>query len=246
MKRLGRSTLFGLVTAGVALAVGSGAGAYEAVAVSGGGSIKGEVKYGGPPPARAKIDITKDQKVCGVETEKLKEDLIVSAGGGIQNAVVRIVGIEKGAALTPAASNPTLDQKVCQFRPHVLVFPAGSTLDVLNSDGILHNVHTYGELNPPVNKAQPGFKKQIQLSFDKPEFPIRVECDAHPWMRGWLVVQEHPYYAVTDANGGFTIANVPPGTYDLEIWQETLGRQTAKVTVVAGGAASVNVTFPPK
>ncbi len=236
----------GLVAAGVTLVVGSSAGAYEAVAVSGGGTIKGQVKYGGAPPARVKIDITKDQKVCGAETEKLKEDLVVGAGGGIQNAVVRIVGIEKGAALKPASPNPTLDQKVCQFRPHVAMFPAGSTLDVLNSDGILHNVHTYGEANPPVNKAQPGFKKQIQLNFAKPEFPIRVECDAHPWMRSWLVVQDHPYYAVTEESGSFSIANVPAGDYDLEIWQETLGRQTAKVSVPAGGEATVSVTFPAK
>jgi plastocyanin len=229
--------------ASAALALSGNALAYEGGAVSNGGTIKGQVKYEGAPPAREKIEITKDAKVCGTETEKLKEDLVVGAGGGIANVVVRLSNISKGAALEPAKPNPTLDQKVCQFRPHVLVFPAGSTLDVLNSDGILHNVHTYAEVNPAVNKAQPGFKKQIQLKFEKPEFPIRAECDAHPWMKAWLVVQEHPYYAVTDESGNFSMSNVPAGDYEIEAWQETLGKKTGTVSVTAGGEATVTIGF---
>jgi plastocyanin len=238
----------GILVAVAALALGLAATghAYEAGPVTDGGAVTGRVAYGGTAPARAKIEITKDASVCGTESEKLSEELIVGAGGGIQNVVVRIANITKGAALAPASPNPVLDQKVCQFRPHVLVFPAGSTLDVLNSDGILHNVHTYGEANAPVNKAQPGFKKKIELVFDKPEFPVRVECDAHPWMRGWLIVQEHPYYALTDESGAFTLANVPAGDYQIEAWHETLGRQTASVSVAAGGQAQVAITFPAK
>ncbi len=220
--------------------------AYEGGPVTDGGTISGHVKYGGPAPTPAKIEITKDQKVCGAEGAKIKEDLLVGASGGVKNAVVRLVGIQKGAALATQTPNPTLDQRVCQFRPHVVLVPAGATLDVLNSDGILHNVHTYSQANTPINKAQPGFKKQIQLQFEKPEFPIRLECDAHPWMRGWLVVQDHPYYAVTDDSGAFSLANVPAGAYDVEVWHETLGRQTAKATVAAKGTAAVDVTFAAK
>jgi len=223
--------------------VASGAWAYEATTVANGGTIKGTVTFQGTAPARQKIGVTKDANVCGAEGAKMSETLIVGPGGGVANVVVRLAGITKGAALQPPASKPTLDQRVCQFRPHVVLLPAGSTLTVINSDGILHNVHTYGEANPPVNKAQPGFKKQIELPFDKPEFPIRVECDAHSWMKAWLVAQEHPYYAVTDESGGFTLGNVPPGDYDLEAWQETLGRKTAKVSVPAGGEVSVAIVF---
>ncbi len=227
--------------AAAALVMATNAGAYETITVTDGGTVKGQVKYDGSPPARKKIDITKDAKVCGTESSKLSETLIVGAGGGVANAVVRLTGVTKGVALE--AQTPTMDQRVCQFRPHVLVFPAGSTLTVLNSDGILHNVHTYGEANPPVNKAQPGFKKKIQLKFDKPEFPVRVECDAHPWMKAWFVVQDHPYYALTDESGNFSLANVPPGDYTVEAWQETLGRQTAKVSVKSGAEESVMISF---
>jgi plastocyanin len=233
-------TMVGSV-AGLVFLVASGAWAYEATTVANGGTINGTVTFQGTPPAPQKIEVTKDANVCGAEGAKISEAVVVGPGGGIANAVVRLTGITKGAAL-PAAK-PTLDQKVCQFRPHVVLIPAGGTLTVMNSDGILHNVHTYGEANPPVNKAQPGFKKQIELQFDKPEFPIRVECDAHSWMKAWLVVHEHPYYAVTDASGNFTLANVPPGDYDLEVWQETLGRKTAKVSVPAGGTVTAAVVF---
>jgi plastocyanin len=168
---------------------------------------------------------------------------VVGDSGGIANAVVRIKGITKGKPFPGGDQPPTLDQRVCQFRPHVVLVPAGGTLSVLNSDGILHNVHTYAEANTPVNKAQPGFKKQIQLKFEKPELPVRVECDAHSWMRGWIIVQEDPYYAVTDENGNFSIGDVPAGTYDVEIWQETLGKKNASVTVAAGGEAEVAVSY---
>jgi plastocyanin len=227
-----------------ALALATGAGAYEGTGVTGGGTVKGQVKYGGVAPAREKIEVTKDAAKCGAEGPKLKEDLVVGAGGGIANAVVHIKGITKGKAFK-TDEPPTLDQRVCQFRPHVTLVPAGGTLSVLNSDGILHNVHTYGEANAPVNKAQPGFKKQIQIEFAKPE-TMRVECDAHPWMKGWIVVQDDPYYAVTDENGNFSIAEVPAGTYEVEVWQETLGKQTASVTVSAGGEAVVAVGYPGK
>jgi plastocyanin len=223
--------------------VASGAGAYEATTVTNGGTITGTVTFQGTPPAPQKLEVTKDANVCGAEGAKTSEALVVGAGGGIANAVVRLSNITKGAALQPPAAKPTLDQKVCQFRPHVVMLPAGTALNVTNSDGILHNVHTYGEANPPVNKAQPGFKKQIDLQFDKPEFPVRVECDAHSWMKAWIVVQDHPYYAVTDASGNFSLTNVPAGDYDLEVWQETLGRKTAKVSVPAGGTATASVVF---
>lgn len=231
--------------AGLVLAASTGVHAYDGSGAANGGTVKGQVKYAGTPPAPEKIEITKDQAKCGTEAEgKFKEDLVVGAGGGIANAVVHIKGIAKGKAFPGGDQPPTLDQRVCQFRPHVVLVPAGGTLSVLNSDGILHNVHTYAEANPPVNKAQPGFKKQIQLKFEKPEFPVRVECDAHSWMQGWIVVQEDPYYAVTDEAGNFSISDVPAGTYDVEIWQEKLGKQNASVTVAANGEAEVAVSYP--
>ena len=220
------------------------ASAYEGIDVTDGGSISGDVKYNGEPPAPAKLPVTKDNEVCG--KEKTSPDLIVGANKGIQNVVVRLANIQKGKKLAPAATNPVFDQKGCEYTPHVLAFPAGSTIDILNSDGILHNVHTTSTANPSFNMAQPKFKKKIESKVEKPEMPIKVQCDAHGWMHAWWISQEHPYYAVTDANGAFKIADVPPGDYDLELWHETLGKQTQKVTVKAKEDAKVSAQMAKK
>jgi hypothetical protein len=134
------------------------------------------------------------------------------------------------------------DQKGCQYTPHVIAFAAGSTVKVLNSDGILHSIHTESSINPVMDLAQPGFKKTISVAIAKPE-AIKVTCDAHNWMEGWWYAVGNPYYAVTDAAGHFTIANVPPGTYRLRVWQEKLGELTRKVTVAAGKPITVDFTM---
>jgi plastocyanin len=221
-----------VVLCGLALAaavhLGSRAAAYEAIAVSDGGKLSGTVKFEGTPPVPAKIAVSKDPEVCG--KEKTAPDLLVGPDGGIANAVV-VVKAAKGKKLDPLAQNPVFDQKTCEFRPHVLMFPAGSTIDILNSDGILHNIHTTSSVNPSTNQAQPKFKPKIQLKVEKPEWPIKVQCDAHGWMSAYWVSQEHPYYAVTDASGAFAIADVPPGDYEVEVWQEKLGKKTDKVSI---------------
>ena len=218
--------------------------AYEGIDVTDGGTISGEVKFSGAPPAPEKLAVTKDNEVCG--KEKTSAALVVGANKGIQNVVVRVKDIQKGKKLTPPASHPVFDQKGCEYAPHVLAFPAGSTIDILNSDGILHNVHTTSQANPSFNQAQPKFKKKIEAKIEKPEMPIKVQCDAHGWMHAWWISQDHPYYAVTDANGAFKLADVPPGDYELEFWHETLGKQTQKVSVQAKQEAKVSVEMAKK
>lgn len=227
-----------------AVTLAAGASAYEGGAVADGGSISGVVKYQGDPPAVAKIAVTKDNDVCG--KEKSSPDLIVGADKGIANVVVRLANIQKGKALTVPTTNPTFDQKGCEYTPHVLAFPAGSTVSILNSDGILHNVHTTSTANPSFNQAQPKFKKVIETKIEKPEMPIKVQCDAHGWMHAWWVSEDHPYYAVTDEKGAFKIADVPAGDYDLELWHETLGKQTQKVSVKAKEDSKVDVSMTKK
>jgi hypothetical protein len=211
-----------------ALVAGS-AGAYEAVPVTDGGTLSGTVKAAGAPAA-AKLEVTKDGEVCG--KEKTDPGIVVGAGGGLANAVV-VVKATKGKKLDPAAANPVFDQKTCEFRPHVLLFPAGTTIDVLNSDGILHNLHTTSTVNPPTNTAQPKFKPKINVKIDKAEWPITVKCDVHGWMSAIWVSQEHPYYAATDANGAFKIADLPAGDYEVEVWHEKLGKKTEKASIKA-------------
>ena len=221
------------VVSALALATAAGmagrATAYEAIAVTDGGTLSGTVTYEGTPPAPTKIEVTKDPEVCG--KEKMAPNLVIGQGNGIANVVVTVQAT-KGKKAEPPATNPVFDQKTCEFHPHVLAFPAGSTIDVLNSDGILHNIHTTSTVNPSQNQAQPKFKPKIQLKVEKPE-TIAVKCDVHGWMAGYWISTEHPYVAVTDANGTFKIADLPPGDYQVELWQEKLGKKTVPASVKA-------------
>ena len=228
-----RRTLFLSALAVVATAsLAARAAAYEAIAVTDGGTLSGTVTYDGTPPAAAKIEVTKDPEVCGKESkEKVNPVLLVGPGGGIANVVVTVKAT-KGKKLEVPAEHPVFDQRTCEFHPHVLVFPAGSTIDVKNSDGILHNIHTTSTVNPSQNQAQPKFKPKIQLKVEKPE-TIAIKCDVHGWMSGYWVATETPYVAVTAADGSFKIADLPPGDYEVELWQEKLGKATQKASVKA-------------
>ena len=229
-----------LVLCGVAVVAIAGfaarGAAYEAIDVTDGGTLVGTVTLEGAPPAPVKIEVTKDPEVCG--KDKAAPNLVVGTGNGIANVVV-VVKADKGKKLTPPAANPVLDQKTCEFHPHVLAFPAGSTVDVKNSDGILHNLHTTSTANPATNVAQPKFKPLIQVKVEKAEWPIGIKCDVHGWMSAIFVAQEHPYYALTDAGGKFKIADIPPGDYDVEIWHEKLGKKTEKASIKAKADTAV-------
>jgi plastocyanin len=231
MRRVIGLALGALSVAAVLLVLSSGP-----LPAQGGGSIVGEVKFSGTPPAPKTLKVDKDKQVCG--ESKPSEELVVGANKGIKGAVVSLAGAA-GPAPAPA-KKATLDQKGCQFVPHVVLSPAGAQVDVLNSDGILHNIHTYSTANPAINKAQPKFKKVLTEKFDKPEI-IRVQCDVHGWMAGWIVVHGHPHYAVTDGDGAFKLDNVPPGKHKIEVWHESLGKMARDVEVKAG--AQTKVTF---
>lgn len=230
----------------IALALGltgaSGAAAYEAGPVTNGGTITGVVKYKGTPPPRKELEVNKDKEVCALQP-KLSRELVVGPNGGIQYAVVSIKEIAKGKPF--AAAKPAIDQKGCEYLPHVQFVQAGREVDILNSDGILHNVHTYGQKNPPINRAQPKFKKTITEKFEHPDM-VKLTCDVHGWMSGWLVVQDHPYYAATDEKGEFKLTEVPAGDYELRLWQEKLGETTQKVTVQPGKETVVTFELAEK
>jgi plastocyanin len=232
-----------LVGAAVALAAGGAGAAYQVVEVKDGGSISGTVKVSGTAPAAKAIEVTKDKEVCGKSGKLVEEALVVGPKGGIQYAVVSVTGIAKGKKW--ASEKFTFDQKNCRFDPHVLVVKAGTSVDILNSDGILHNIHTFSEKNAAFNVAMPKFKKKLEKAFAAPEM-IRVACDAHSWMSGWIVVSESPYTVVTDADGSFKLGDVPPGTYKVEIWHEKLGKVTKEVTVKAKEDTKLGVELSAK
>ena len=210
-------------------------------APSWGETIKGAVRYVGAPLERKKVAVTIDQYICGKEKEP--EDLMLSSNNGIRNAVVSLQNLPAGAKgdwnLPPAK----MDQKQCSFVPRVVVVPMGGTVEFLNSDRLLHNVRSSGKENPPFNRAQP-HGRAISFVFKQPEV-LRVDCDLHSWMRGWVVVAEHPFYAITNDQGEFILDNVPRGKYTLQFWQESLGNVTQDVTV-GKGTTTVTVGMSKK
>jgi plastocyanin len=215
--------------------------AYQGGDVKDGGTISGTVKFKGTAPAPKKLDVSKDKEVCA-KTPKLDHSVVVN-NGNLSNAVVTITDIQKGKTIE--LNKVVLDQKGCEYHPRVSAFPAGTTVEILNPDGILHNVHSFSKVNSPFNMAQPKFKKSMEVKIEKPEV-IELKCDVHGWMQGWLVATENPYFAVTDNSGNFKLVDVPAGTYNVEVWHEKLGKTSQKVTVKAKEDAKVSFEMAGK
>ena len=228
MRVLASVLMVALVAAAALLAWNQPAGAQ------GGGTIVGEVKVSGTAPAPKTVKVNKDTEVCGAE--KKVAEVAVGPGNGLANAVVSVTDAK-------AAKKPAIDQKGCEFRPEVLVMAPGE-VDILNSDGVLHNIHTFSTANPAINKAQPKFKKTMTEKFEKPE-AIKLQCDAHSWMRGWIFVTES-LAAVTDEKGSFKIENVPAGKHKVEVWHPVLGKQSKEVEVKPGQEAKVSFELAAK
>jgi plastocyanin len=231
-KLVGAFTGLALVTA-VALFIGLPGSATA----QGGGTVEVEVKYNGAPQVET-IKVNKDVEACGKEAKV--EKVVVGPNKGLANAVASVAGA-KGQA---TAKKATIDQKGCTFHPHVVATTPGE-VEFLNSDGILHNLHTYSTANPAINKAQPKFKKTMTEKFEKPEI-VKITCDVHSWMLGWVAVMPHPYFGVTDGNGVTKIENVPAGKHKIEVWHETLGKQDKEVDVKAGQTTKVSFEMKGK
>jgi hypothetical protein len=193
------------------------------------GTIRGRVIWKGPYPSLAPFTITKDNATCG--TEKPSNRLIIGTNGGVRYALITVVGMRnKGKRLTLFPDNPMVDQVGCEYIPHLQVVPRGSTLLIANSDPILHNIHAY------LGKLLLGRPSSAQATVFNVGMPIKgqrvpkvlnraglleLQCDAgHTWMNAFVVIVDHPYYAVTDANGYFTIPDVPIGTRRVGMWHE--------------------------
>ena len=204
------------------------------------GVIRGVVSFSGALEAK-KLPVTIDQYICG--KDKPSEKLVVGPQRGVKNAVVWLRTPPPGATWPSAPVKVEMDQKECVFVPRVVLVPAGGTVEFLNSDRLLHNLHSVSKENPTFNRTQPR-GRAIPVAFAKPEI-IRITCDLHSWMQAWVVVAEHPFYAVTGEAGEFELPNVPPGTYTLQIWQETLGVTTRDVTVASDeGRVKVELKAP--
>lgn len=219
---------------------------YEAIKLTESGTIVGVVRFDGPAPAPRSLEVSGDDKICHQEPIPA-EDLVVSSDGKIRWAVASIKKIKKGKPFSAEdPENPVaLNQKGCRFVPHVIVVPTGRTFRILNSDGILHNTHLLPKKNGLWNKAMPPQVKHLDTKFKRSE-RIPVKCDVHAWMKGWIIVTDHPYCEVTGPDGTFRMENVPVGTQTLEVWHETLGKLKQQVTVKAGEETALEFVFKKK
>lgn len=207
------------------------------------GSITGTVVLNGRAPAGDPINMASDP-YCDGQPKSVTAEYVAGTGGTLQNVFVYVKdGLGNRRFPVPPAA-VRLDQKSCQYAPRVVGIQVGQILEIHNSDSTLHNMHAMPEHNQEFNKAlaQPGLNHTH--TFSTAEVMVPFKCDVHRWMRAWLGVVDHPFHAVTGADGTFSLNGLPPGTYTIEAWHERLGRQTQTVTIGASEAKSgVAFTF---
>lgn len=206
--------------------------------------INGNVSFEGTPPERKEIKAEGDAFCMEhhAETPLLSEQVVVGADGGLANVFVYLKDPPAGDHTAPEAP-VVLDQIGCAYVPHVLGVMAGQTLEIRNSDKTTHNVRGIARKNRAMNYAQPVDSPPRTKTFKNPEMEIRMKCDLHPWMTGFVFVMDHPFYGVTDESGSFFIPSVPAGEYEVIAWHEQFDEREGTVTVDADGNGSVNFTF---
>ena len=194
------------------------------------GSLRGRIVFDGPAPKAELLQIERDAEVCGL-TGLVDESLVVHPENrGIQNVILWLdskapVPVHPdylNADLQPAV----IDNKGCRFEPRVVVLRTGQSLELQNSDPVAHNAAAYLKRSTPFNEVIPAGKPTQRLIRKAETLPARIDCSIHAWMRAWLVVQDHPYVAVTAADGTFEMKNLPAGEWRIRFWQERPGNLT--------------------
>jgi hypothetical protein len=239
----GAGTDGGASTAAPAASAASAAGAGPAAGATGAASITGKIVFEGVVPAAEKFKMSADAFCAKSHPgEVSREDLAIGKDKGLANVFVYVKSGINGAYPAPAAP-ATIDQRGCTYHPHVFGMVAGQSLEILNSDDTLHNIHSLPEKNEAFNLGMPVKGMKYTKKFDKPEVMIRIKCDVHGWMSAYCGVLSHPFFAVTAADGTYTIKDLPAGTYTIEAWHEKLGTQTQQVTVGASESKPAAFTF---
>jgi plastocyanin len=206
-------------------------------------TVTGKVKFEGTAPAPQPIKLSSDPYCQKANPGLATENEVVGKDGALGNVFVYVKdGL--GNRTFAAPSNPVvLDQKGCHYAPHVLGIQVGQPLQIVNSDDTLHNVHGLPKANKEFNQGQPIQGMKMTHTFSTKEVMVPFKCDVHGWMNAWIGVLDHPYYAVTSADGSFSLKGLPPGTYTIEAWHEKLGTQTQTVTVGEKETKDVAFTF---
>jgi plastocyanin len=208
-------------------------------------TINGTVTFDGKAPALKPLAMDADPACAKKHSSPVASEMLVLGNGNTMGNVIVYVskGLPAGKTF-PAPKNPvTLDQKGCQYVPHAQGIMVGQAYRILNSDGILHNVHALPKVNPQFNKPMPPTMKETTTTFAKPEPIFQIKCDVHPWMTAYIGVFTHPFFAATGTDGKFTISGLDPGTYEITAWHERLPPQTASVTVTGNETKAQNFKF---
>jgi len=213
---------------------------------TGAASVKGVVRFEGTPPKSKLISMSADPSCAKQHPSPVfAEEVMTDSKGDLQNVIV-FVSEGLGDRTFDAPTEPVVvEQKGCMYMPHVLAVRANQTLHLVNDDSTSHNIHPTPANNREWNKAElPG--STMDETFSRPEIAIPVKCNIHPWMRGYIAVFKHPYFAVTGKNGSFDLSNLPPGTYMIEAWHEKLGTATQKITIGASETKNLDFVFKSK
>lgn len=208
------------------------------------GSITGTVNYDGKVPSLRPIKMDADPGCAKKHSSPAKSEMLVLGDGNtLANIFVKVTNAPAGNHATPPAA--TLDQDGCRYVPHVLGLMVGQEVKILNSDGLLHNIHGLPKVNQEFNQAMPASVTELTKKFDKEEGMFKVKCDVHPWMGAFVAVVSHPFFDVTAKDGKFEIKGLPAGSYTVEAWHEKLGTKTAQVTISGDEAQTSDFTFAP-
>jgi plastocyanin len=209
------------------------------------GTITGTITFDGKPPALKPLAMDADPACAKKHSAPVPNEMLALGSGNTMGNVLVWVskGLPAGKTWPVPKTAVTLDQNGCVYKPHVMGIMVGQTYRILNSDGVLHNIHTLPKVNPAFNKGMPATLKETTTTFAKPEEVFHIKCDVHPWMSAYMAVFTHPFFSVSGTDGKFTISGLDPGTYEITAWHEKLGTQTASVTVAANETKSQNFKF---
>jgi hypothetical protein len=218
------------------------AGPAAGGAAKGTASISGKVTFDGTVTPPEKVKLSADPKCAAMHKEGLERQPVKVKDGGVADVLVYVKSGVSGTY--PAPAEPAiLDQKGCDYHPHVLAMIAGQQLKIRNSDDTLHNIHPRPTVNQEFNVGQPRQGMESVKVFDKPEQMIPVGCDVHPWMRAYISVLSHPFFGVTNEDVAFEIKDLPAGEYEIEAAHGRLKTVTGKLTVKDGEAAKLDLAY---
>jgi len=219
-------------------------GATQASGPQGNATVSGTVSFTGTPPANPPIDMSAEQACASKHTGGVRDPQVVVNDGKVANVIVYVkTGLPANATYQPPAQTVELDQEGCLYQPRALAVMAGQTIDIKNSDPVLHNIKAVPKTNRGFNISQPTAGMVSKRKFDRPEQVIPIECNVHSWMHANVAVLPHPFFAVTSNNGTFEIKGLPAGTYEIEAWHEKLGPKTMSVTVGDGETKTADFSF---